>query len=318
MDATDFHTPRDDAQIDFVLLFAILRRGWLTITVCALLAVAAVVLYLHNASYRYTASMVVTPAQSASIDGLGSRLGQLGGLASAVGVSLPDTNTSASFKLYIEGLKAYDTAQVLAGDPALMHHLFEREWDEKTRQWREPASSLRSLINAAKDILGIPNLPWAPPGAARLQGLLEDDLIVDVNPRSPVITMHFSHKDPKFAQLLLTRIDETVDSLMRHRALLRTNDYIDYLTGKLRTVQLAEQRLSITQTLGEQERVRMAASSTRPFVADVFSGPSATPRPTSPRPYLLLILSLLGGLALGVVVVLIRARRRSRAAAAAI
>lgn len=312
MDVTDSYVTADEASIDFGGLFSALRRGWLIIVITTVAAVLGAVIYLHGATYTYTASMVVAPAQSTGSDGLSSRLGQLGGLASAVGVSLPEGSNSSSFKLYIEGLKSYAAAEVLAGDPAIMHALFDREWDDKARQWRQPGGSLRGFINGAKDIMGIPNLPWRAPDASRVQALLETELVVEVNARSPVIVLRFAHKDPQFAKLFLTRIDDTVDRLLRQRTLLRTNDYISYLTAKLRTVELAEQRVSITQTLGEQERLRMAASSTLPFAADVFSGPSATPRPTSPRPYMLLTLAVLGGLGLGILIVLVRARSRAR------
>ena len=52
--------------------------------------------------------------------------------------------------------------------------------------------------------------------------------------------------------------------MLRERALLRTNDYIRYLSLRLQTVTLAEQHVAIAQALGEQERLKMAMSSSSP------------------------------------------------------
>lgn len=318
MNPTDTVVVLTEETVDFAAAWALLRRRWWVIALTTIAALLIGILVLHSATYRYTSTMVISPAQTSGSDGISSRLGSLGGLASAVGVSLPEGGGGAAFKLYVEGLKSYDVAQVLARDPDIMHHLFFAEWDAATRQWRRPQGAMHGFINAVKDVLGIPNLPWQAPDATRLQTLFETQLMVEVNARSPVVIVRFEDRDPAFANRLLERINSTTDGLLRARAILRTNDYIAYLNAKLRTVELTEQRQSITQTLDDQERIKMAESSTRPFAAEVFSGPSATSRPTSPKPYKLLLLAMLGGVGLGVAIVLLHARRRSHGRAPAI
>lgn len=312
MNMTDLRMVPDDESVDYAALLRMLRRGWWIIALCATIAVLLAVYSLHNATYRYTSTMVITPAQYSRSDGLSSKLGQLGGLASAVGVSLPDGNSTSEFKLYIEGLRSYDIAQILAADRKFMQQLFEREWDPVLKRWRTPQGTLRDIITSLKGLLGIPNLPYQPPNATRLQTLLADQLIVDVNPRSPVITVSFEHADPAFANAILQRIDSATDGLLRRRALLRTDDYIAYLTARLPSVVMPEQKQSVAQTLSEQERLKMVQSSTRPYAAEIFSGPSASFRPTSPKPYKLLLLSCLGGVGIGIALAILRGRRRAR------
>lgn len=311
MTSMDHPVRADEEAVDYDALRATLRRGWWIIAIFVIGAVLAVVVYLHSATYSYTSTVVVTPAQYSRADGLSGKLGGLGGLASAVGVSLPDGNGTSEFKLYIEGLRSYDVAKQLAADPRFMHRLFSREWDPVVRQWRMPRGASRNVINSVKDILGIPNIPYQPPNAIRLQTLLDEKLMVDVNPRSPVVTIRFAHEDPTFGNEVLERINGATDNLLRQRALLRTNDYIRYLTAKLPVVQMPEQKLSIAQTLGDQERIKMAASSTRPYAGEIFSGPAASFRPTSPKPYKLLLIGMLLGAGLGIAVVLQRGRRRA-------
>ena len=299
-----------EESIDWPTVGTTLRRGWWIIATTCLVALLLAVIYLRTATYSYTATMIVTPAQNSGMDGLSSRLGSLGGLASAVGVSLPDGAGGGTFKLYIEGLRSYDIARILASDPMLLHRLYPRKWNPVTRQWRRPEGLLVDSARAAKAVLGVPDVPWRAPDAAQLQILIDKRVSVEVNPRSPVATITFDDEDPAFARLFLERLHATVDGLLRRRTLLRTNDYIAYLTGRLRVSDLPEQKQSIVQTLADQERLRMAVSSSRPFAAEVFSGPAASSRPTSPMPVKVLVIALVVGIGLGTAIVLRRGTRR--------
>lgn len=101
--------------------------------------------------------------------------------------------------------------------------------------------------------------------------------------------------------LLLRRIDASVDGLLRHRALVRSNEAIEFLDDRLRTVQLAEQRTAIADLLANQLQIRMSATSSQPFAAEVFERPAASFRPTSPLLSRTFALAALCGLALGIV-----------------
>jgi uncharacterized protein involved in exopolysaccharide biosynthesis len=298
-----------DDRIEVQALLRRLRRGWLTIALCAVVGLAIAATYLHLATYRYVAEMRVSPVQGSGAEGLSSKLGQLGGLAAAAGVSIPDSAGGSSFRLYVEALQSRDIADRLVTDGVLMRQAFEREWDPVQRRWRRPDSAIRLIAAPFKALLGVPAYDWHPPTADRMKEFLQKNVLIDQNPKTPVVTITMLHENPAFAMRLLTELNATVDDMLRQRTLLRTNDYIAYLSAKLGTVTLQEQRNAITNALGEQERIKMAASSTRPFAAEMFEAPSVSDRPLSPAPYKILAIALLLGIAVGVVLALLRRDR---------
>ena len=304
--------PDAPGSIDLAATLAVLRRRWRLIAGCVAIALLGAVAYLNLATYRYAVEMRVAPTATGSSDGLSSKLGQLGGLAAVAGVSLPDSGGSAAFKLYVEALHSRDVADLLALDPGILHGAFAREWDARTRTWRQPQGFVHDAAGAVKPLLGIPDRPFAPPGAARLEKWITDNVAVDQNLKTPVVTVTMMSDDPAFAVRFLDRLGTTVDTMLRQRALLRADDDIAYLSARLPTVTLAEQRVAIAQSLGEQERLKMAASSSRAYAADVFEHPAASDRPVTPVPTKILAVALLLGLAAGVALSFVL-RRRPRA-----
>src|SRR5690606_16351275 len=95
--------------------------------------------------------------------------------------------------------------------------------------------------------------------------------------------------------------------------LKRSSGNIAYLTEQLSKATVAEYREAIAQALSEQEKIRMASSSTAPFAAEPFGSAAASPRPTSPQPLLVLIVSIVGGGILGSLLVLGRGFLRYQA-----
>ena len=300
-----------DGAIDVAATLRHLGSRWKLIAAIVIGAVAVAVVYLQLTTYRYAVQMRVAPVASSTGDGLSTKLSSLGGLAAVAGVSLPDSGGSGSFKLYIESLHSRDVAEVLARDPVIMHGVFAREWDGRRKLWRRPEGFVFDAVTTAKSALGIPVQPWAPPGAARLQAWMAQQIVVDQNVKTPVVTISLSSEDPAFATFFLSRLGTTIDGLLRQRMLLRTDDYIRYLAARLPGVQLAEQRVAVAQALGEQERLKMVASSDRAYAAEVFEHPAASERPVTPLPAKVLGIAVLLGLAAGVAIAFILPGRRT-------
>jgi len=301
-------------EVDISATLRRLAKGWVTIVAALAIALTAAVIYLNLSTYEYAVAMRIAPVATSGGDGLSSRFASLGGLAAVAGVSLPDSGGSASFKLYVESLHSRDVANILSRDPALMHKVFVREWDDRAKAWRLPSGIFHDATVAIKSLLGLPILPWAPPSAARLQQWMQEKIGVEQNIKTPVVTVTLSSDAPVFAAHFLDRLGSTVDELLRERALLRTNEYIQYLSQRMATITLAEQRVAVAQALGEQERIKMAASSDRPYAAEVFDHPSASDRPVSPSPAKVLTIALVLGLVSGIGLVLTRPLRMQRSA----
>lgn len=296
---------------DLVDLMLQLWRDRLLVALVAALSVLAMIVYLNVATPRYTATLLVTPAQSSG-SGLSSSLRNLGGLASLAGVQLPQDGSSLAFLKYGENLQSRVAAERLAADPALMQQIFAAEWNTREKRWEKPASLPRTIVNGVKSMLGLWVQPWSEPGAARLQEYLERNVQVVQDQKRPLVTILFEHRDPAFAGQFLERLHAEVDDDLRDRGLARTGSNIAYITRKLEVVTVAEHRIALTEALGEQERARMTAESGAPFAAEPVSKVSVSFRPSFPRPTLFLAGALFLGLLLGAVISWSRAYLRQR------
>jgi Chain length determinant protein len=298
--------PEFDQGIDLQYLMASIARRWVVVAISVLISLSISVLYLNFAKYKYTSTLVVAPAQSSSGKGLA---GGLGGLASLAGVGMPVDSATGSFQLYVEGLHSRTVAEILAKNPTLMQGAFPDDWDAKTQSWREPANFVGTIVSGVKRLLGMPVFVWTPPDAARLNDLIDEEVVVDEKPKKAIVTISMANQDPAFANAFLAALSTASDDIIRARAVARTRDYIAYLTMRLETVTLAEHRSKLADSLSEQERTLMLASSGLPFAAESFGNPAATRRPTTPRPGLVLAGGMTVGLLLGIAIALLLDRK---------
>jgi len=298
-------TKRSEHEIELADVFVALWRGRAVVVGCIIIAVLCAITYLNLATYRYTAELTVTPANSSANDmAAGSGLGQLGNVAALAGFNIPNAETISPFQLYVEGLLLRETAERLSTNQEMMKVIFVSELDESTGLWQEPERGiLGRLTNSFYSLFGIPVYDWQPPNGARLHDYIKESVVATQSPGSAIVTISFKHVDPNFAVNFLTALDQTVDMSLRQRSLSRSSLYITYLSELLVTVRVAEHREAITAVLSEQERVRMMANSAAPFAAEVFDRPAASLVPTNPVPFIILVVSVLAGTTMGVVIV---------------
>lgn len=290
-------------EIELGELVQAIRRNGRLIAACVMMALVAALLYLHTAAYQHSITLQVTPANGNS----GNRVsGQLGGLASLAGVSLPTNPAQASFDLYLEGLTSRQAAEALAKNPEIMQHIFVQEWDAERERWIAPHGLLPAMKHMIQSIIGPPPQRWSPPNSARFQLFLSKNVKILRNKESPIVTVSILSADPQFGIKLLKALHTAVDGLLRRRALERASVYVQYLRGQLQLVNVAEYRMALTEALAEQEKMRMMASSTLPFAAEPFGDPVASVKPVSPNPVFVLGIALFAGFAVGALIALIR------------
>ncbi|MFC3712419.1 Wzz/FepE/Etk N-terminal domain-containing protein [Sphingoaurantiacus capsulatus] len=291
--------------IDLAELMARLwSRRWL-ILICAALGLVVAVYQIHRSTFIYTAELKVSPAQS-SESGRGGALGGMAGLAARAGLSLGQSAGSSSFSLYKEGLATRSLAAALAERPDIMHVVFAGEWDAAQGKYVEPRRGLVGrTAQGVKSILGYPKHEWVAPNAARMQDYLKGAIKVVDNPETGVTTLTYGHPDPAFAARFLMEVHYIADRNLRLKARRRATQYIEYLSGQLRTISLVEHRTAIADALSEQEKARMTASSTLAFAAEPVDVATPTLRPTTPAPTLMLVFGVIGGFAVGLIGALI-------------
>jgi uncharacterized protein involved in exopolysaccharide biosynthesis len=283
------------------------RSRWWLVLATAMLGLLTAVVYLRAASYSYTVELRVSAAESSR--GISSGADRLGGLASLAGLA-GEAPSASPFRLYLEGVKSREVAERLARDRALLQGVFAREWDPVRRTWRQPRGFAGSIRSTVWGLLGVPQFAWTPPGPARLQNYIADNVAVVQSVKSPLVSITLQIPDPKFGMRFLTHLDATTDDILRERQQQRTRSNIAYLSDKLRGVTFVEQRAALFKALSDEQRQEMLANSRAPYAADRFGVPTASLAPTTPRQVPLLIAGPLIGTILGVVLALLIARRR--------
>ena len=256
-------------------------------------------LYLNTATYKYTATLMVSPVQSSQGGGLSGKLGGLGNLASLAGINIGADAATQAFMLYQKGLYSRDIADLLAKDPQIMHAVFHKRWDAAAKQWIPPNPTVHAIAQFVQTILGMPLHDWQPPDGSLLQEYINDNVNVEVDPEKPVVTITYNDEDPQFAVKFLHALDRTIDGKLRDLALVRSNQYIGYLSDQLTKVANTDVREALMATLTDQENTKMMASVTAPYSAQPFGPPSASRRPMSPKPFLVLAVALAIGLFAG-------------------
>lgn len=297
-------------EIDLVEVARTLWRGrwWIAASVGLFLVLASI--WLRVATYRYTASLTLMPAQ-ASGSALG-RLSGLGGMAAMAGLSLPQDSGSINMTLFTEGVHSRELADRMIHRRDLMHVIFAPEWNPEKQQWQDPSLGGVSPGRVAKAVLGAPVYRWVPPDGARLQEFLMRHLKVSPDKETGFVTLSFDDADPAFAARLVDAVAADMNGIIQRQALQRSTENIAYLTRQLKDTTVLEQRLAIVQALTEQEQKRMMANASAPYAADPIGTASASLRPTSPKPILVVAAAFFGGLMAGFLFVLGRERFRVR------
>jgi uncharacterized protein involved in exopolysaccharide biosynthesis len=282
-------------DFDIGAFFAVIkarRRVFFSVTIGTVLVA---LLYLHQATYKYTATLMVSPVQSSQGGSLSGKLGGLSNLASLAGVNIGGDAATQAFMLYQKGLYSRDVADLLARDPEIMHVIYAKQWDATAKQWIPPNPTVRAIVVFVQGLIGIPRRDWQPPNGALLQDYINDNVNVEVDADKPVVTVTYNDQDPEFAVKFLHALDRTVDDKLRDIALVRSNQYIGYLSDQLTKVTNSDIRDALMSTLVDQENTKMMGSVTAPYSAQPFGPPSASRKPMTPKPFLVLAGALIIG-----------------------
>lgn len=285
-------------------LGAAIRTYWQhrwTLVATTVLGIAAALLFLAQATYTYTATLKVVPAQS----NLQESNGNLAGLASLAGLSLA-ASSAPPFQVYQRAVQERVVADALMGNASIVRRAFAHRWDSRAGRWKTEKGPAGATVDAVKSLIGLPVYPLGPPDGEDLLRFINARSELTVDPRSSMGTLSFEHQDPRFARDILKAIHVEADGYLRRRVLEQTTEHIRYLEGVLRTLTIAEHRSALAQVLSDQEKLLMTARARGAFAADPFGQITVSSRPTSPSPVLALIAGVVFGLLTGAVIVLVR------------
>src|SRR5262249_34897237 len=115
--------------------------------------------------------------------------------------------------------------------------------------------------------------------------------------------------DRAFALMMLTRIFQEADGLIRDRERADTESDLTYMRSRLDQTQNVGYRQIFLDNIAELERKLMILQGDRPYAVKVFDGPSAPLQPTERRPLLYCVIAVAVGFVLGLLLAVLGAMK---------
>ena len=298
-------------EIELKELFIVLWAGkWLISAVTSLAAVVSIMVALSLPNI-YTASALLSPAESSG-GGLSGLMKQYGGLASLAGVSLPGGEESSRAQLGMQLMKS----RAFIGDfverhdilPELMaieswdagsgDFVFDPEsYDVASKTWvREvdfPKKPMPSLLEAHEEFMNI-------------LGVYEDK-------KTGYVTVSVDHQSPIVAAQWVSWLVEDVNAAVKAQDVAEAEKSIKYLKQQVANTSLADLQAMFFELIQSQTETVMLAE-VRPEYVFKTIDPAVVPEEKSKpsRALICVLVTFLGGI-LGVVIVLLQHYARSEA-----
>ena len=136
------------------------------------------------------------------------------------------------------------------------------------------------------------------PNEERVYNLLKE-FKFSTHEESQLTTIYVETDRPDVYKKLLVKLNDTADLILRKKQIDRTNEHINFINKLLPETKQTDQRLSLIQTLTQQQKQLMLASSNLPYSAEIFSDVFQQERHVKPIARNFMFIYLIVGLFLG-------------------
>lgn len=273
------------------------RRKWMLV-LGGIIGMVLVAVWMKVVPPLYSAEMVVSPTLQlsgskmdlrTSIDDITSGMGDF---SSLLGSS--SGGGTKEFRRFLAMTVSRAVAERVYADADLLHRIFYKQWDAGTKTWK-PRGALGQASQKLDAFFGLPTFP--APTIEDVQKFLQSAVVVKEDKLTGTAALMAQTKDKGLGPILLRTVHAEADSILREAALLRAQEQLGYIQGKLDQVMQSDQRKGMIRLLITQESQIMMAQANVPYAADIVVPPSSREKPVSPSPKLFLIMAaILGGL----------------------
>ena len=293
---------KDD--IDLNVIFFAIWQGKILIIFSTILTIIMAVVYLQNATIKYSVRMVYKPV----IDNSQPNYGSLSGLASLSMVELPGNNGNGDIEVFKYLLTSEEVGDVILANTELMHELFSNEFDPINNTYKMPKlSRLAIFIKKIKPfITGQDPEPYMPPNAARVATLLKNSFLQNQDRKTGLITFSSETSAPNIIVKLIDNAVNAADSLLKQRYIETMAGSLSFYQQKLSKAKSREHREALARLIVTEEKSLMLASTGNNFTVKSITRPQISLYPTSPNITTVLIIGLALGMFIGVTFVLLR------------
>lgn len=248
----------------------------------------------------YRAQVVMVPAENQDASGLGSLIGQFGGLAALAGVNIGKSGSILDEAIAVLGSRAFIERFIRARD--LLPILFARKWDESTRRW---------------DVRDPDDVPTLFDGTEKFD---RDVYRVAHDEGSNIVTLTVDWHDRQLAVRWANELVAALNDEMRQRAKNEATRSLNYLSETAKRTSEVAIREAVYKLVENQIKIIMLADVRREYAFRVV-GPPILPdadRYVWPkRPLIIAAAVVIGGVLALLYALLVDAVRRLRESMAA-
>jgi uncharacterized protein involved in exopolysaccharide biosynthesis len=262
-------------DFDLRALWDVLVLHWKLIALCTLLFAAAGAAYALLATEKYTAQVVLIPAESNETREL---LSQFGGLASLAGLTLGSDDHT-------------EPLAVLRSKSLTRDFIRDRELVEVLLEGKHPQYKGAKRLAEAVDYFD-----------RKVKSVSEDR-------KTGLITVTIEWKDPVVAAEWANALVERLNDRMRQRALDESTKNVTYLRGELATNNLVALQTSIGKLLEVELQTIMLARGNREYAYRVVDRATPPHRRSWPKRSLTVIISAALGAFVSVLILSLRPGR---------
>jgi uncharacterized protein involved in exopolysaccharide biosynthesis len=264
-----------EEEIDLLELWKVLVKNGRMILGAAFAAALVSAGYSLTIPNIYRAEVLLAPVQSdnGKSSGISAALGGLGGLASMAGISL---GGGGSTEENLAVLKSREFLWKFVQEKKLMPVLFEDEWDEQQKKWKEAD-------------------PKRQPGQMDVYRLFNADGVMNVarDKKTDLVTVSVEWKDAALASEWANSLVEKLNVYLAQQAIARSEGNLKYLNEELMRTQVEEMRKTLFDLIANEQKHAMLANTQKQFAFKVLDPAVEPDKKIRPRRSVMVILAAL-------------------------
>lgn len=220
------------------------RRRWLIVAAAALGSLSALVLSLVMTPV-YRASVVMVPADDAGSGGaLGSAVGQLGGLASLVGLNLGGGESRTPEALAV--LRSRRFLEAFFAEENLLPILFSKRWNATTKSWTVTGDQI-------------------PTAGDAYRFFAKQVLKVSEDKKTSLVTLSINWRNPAQAADWANKLTFRLNAEMRLRAQQQADASVGFLKKELDSTLDIGTREAVNRLMEVEIKRRMLANTRQEY-----------------------------------------------------
>jgi uncharacterized protein involved in exopolysaccharide biosynthesis len=274
----------DSDEIDLHELVRHLGEGKWTIGMIAAAFCVVAVIYAFVVTPVFRSEALVQPQEEQDAKGgLGSLIGQFGGIADLAGVSL---STGSDRAVAIATLQSRVVVEAFIRDRGLLPKLYPSRWNAEAAAWEDP-DDVPSTWEAYNDFT-------------------EDILVLTDDTSTGLVEVAIEWRDPQEAQEWASELVARANAHLRARAIAEGEKNLAYLQAQIRTIGQVELQQVLYGLVQTELQKLMLAKGSEEFALKTIDSAVVPMKSERPKRLLVIAVGTLLGVLIGALVVIMR------------